>query len=292
MQMEWLRAFVLLKKKMNFSDAAQEMYVSQSSFSKYIKALENEVGTALVDRSRHRFSFTEEGEAVRILSEYEGMLSAIQEASSTQDHRLRISVDSAANAYIYIRSILDFFESHPQYELQLHEYDTTDALKGLEAGELDLVIGYTNLAGQDHPYGALRLREEELYYVGSESSLGQSRPDQEIALSEVIDDHLILHQNLYREISRALEAAGIRLDSGHPIATTTSMDVLRAYLQRGTARSLLTQAAADALDPDKDLVRLRICRHPAVVVGLMYQKEKLNETGRELLNYVRAMRKR
>ena len=101
MQIEWIRAFVLLKEKMSFSEAADEMFMSQSGFSKYIKSLENSLGVTLVDRSRHKLRFTPQGEAVCsaaevLLEDYEKMLHAAGSAGEEAARKIRLAVEPSA----------------------------------------------------------------------------------------------------------------------------------------------------------------------------------------------------
>ena len=53
MELRCLKAFVTAAKRLNFSEAAKEMCVTQSTFSQTIKQLEEELGTVLFYRSSH-----------------------------------------------------------------------------------------------------------------------------------------------------------------------------------------------------------------------------------------------
>ena len=141
MQIEWLKAFTLLKDTKNFSDAAEEMYISQSSFSKYIKALENHIGDKLVERGHKTFHYTKQGEklypyARRIVSEYEQMMRLIKSSDSREKQKISISVDADDNVLYYMRLILDFFEEYPEYQMILKEDDMSIAVKAFNNKEL------------------------------------------------------------------------------------------------------------------------------------------------------------
>ena len=49
MQTEYLKDFVTTAQKMNYSRAADSLYISHSSLFKHIKALEAEIGRELVE---------------------------------------------------------------------------------------------------------------------------------------------------------------------------------------------------------------------------------------------------
>ena len=54
MELRYLKSFVVAAKLLNFSEAAREMCVTQSTFSQTIKQLEEELGTVLFYRTSHK----------------------------------------------------------------------------------------------------------------------------------------------------------------------------------------------------------------------------------------------
>ena len=275
MQIEWLRALVLLKEFGSFTEAAQEMFISQSSFSKYIKAVESHVGRPLIDRSHRLVQFTEKGEAVlisarRILSEYDHMMELMRNEGTAGSTVFRISVDTAVDPLPFLRYILDFFEENPDLELKLQEYDLTTAIKAFDAGELDMVLGHTNVIKPKSPYKELIFQEDELFYVGRREELSDMQG--EAAFAAISTDRLILHQNMYLEITELLKQKKVSVNQSRTILTTTSRDVMKAYLFGGRARSLLTKTTVTAMDPEGHLLCLPMEDHLTLHLGLLYGK--------------------
>lgn len=62
MDTNWLEDFVCLARTLNFTRAAQERHVTQSAFSRRIRALEIWAGTPLIDRSTYPVKLSEAGE--------------------------------------------------------------------------------------------------------------------------------------------------------------------------------------------------------------------------------------
>ena len=54
MDLHKLRYFVALAERLHFSEAAELVHVSQPGLSQQIKALEEEVGVLLLDRTKRR----------------------------------------------------------------------------------------------------------------------------------------------------------------------------------------------------------------------------------------------
>jgi DNA-binding transcriptional LysR family regulator len=61
MDLEWLQDFVSLANTGSFSTAADQRHVSQSAFSRRIQALENWLGTELINRHTHPIALTDAG---------------------------------------------------------------------------------------------------------------------------------------------------------------------------------------------------------------------------------------
>jgi monoterpene epsilon-lactone hydrolase len=59
-----LRAFVAVAEELNFSRAAERLYLSQPALSRQIRTLERVVGCELLHRSTHRVELTLAGEAL------------------------------------------------------------------------------------------------------------------------------------------------------------------------------------------------------------------------------------
>lgn len=69
MDCDWLEDFVALIECGGFSRAAEQRAVSQPSFSRRIRALEDWVGATLIDRSTHTARLTPAGDAFRSVAE-------------------------------------------------------------------------------------------------------------------------------------------------------------------------------------------------------------------------------
>ncbi|RXZ64977.1 LysR family transcriptional regulator [Pelagerythrobacter rhizovicinus] len=69
MDTTWLEDFLALAEHGGFSRAAESRSVSQPSFSRRIKSLEDWVGAPLIDRRTHRIGLTAAGESFRLSAE-------------------------------------------------------------------------------------------------------------------------------------------------------------------------------------------------------------------------------
>ena len=61
MTIEQIKYFLELSRTLNFTSAAERMFVSQPAFSKQIKKLEEEIGTPLIRRTTKKAELTPAG---------------------------------------------------------------------------------------------------------------------------------------------------------------------------------------------------------------------------------------
>ena len=124
MEIEQVQYFVAIARLGSFSAAAEELYISQSSLSKQISALERELGLQLIDRSKRKIGLTEAGEtflkhALQLTAQYQAMLAELA------DHRTNPTVSIVAIPVIAQYGITAYLaqlkSAYPQIQIKLEE---------------------------------------------------------------------------------------------------------------------------------------------------------------------------
>jgi acetyl esterase/lipase len=92
-ELRHLRAFVAVAEELNFSRAAERLYVSQPALSRQIRALERLVGCTLLRRSTHRVELTLAGEALlaragRLIEDLDSAVAATRSVGGEHAERL------------------------------------------------------------------------------------------------------------------------------------------------------------------------------------------------------------
>ncbi|KAB2668821.1 MAG: LysR family transcriptional regulator [Verrucomicrobia bacterium] len=145
MELRHVRYFVAVAEDLNFRRAAERLRVAQPSLSAQVKALELELGVRLLDRTTRRVKLTPSGRAW--LEEARSLLAAatrVQEsARRVRDGlvgSLRVGVlSSSANAWL--GGILGRFRTrHPGVQFSLFDLGSTEQLRRLRSGELDVGV--------------------------------------------------------------------------------------------------------------------------------------------------------
>jgi DNA-binding transcriptional LysR family regulator len=145
MELRHLRYFVTVAEELHFGRAALRLHLSQPPLSMQIKALESEIGTLLLERSRRKVELTPAGavflrEARDILGRVEQATAAAQRAGRGEVGELTIGFISIADYNVLPLVLSEFRTRYPGVRLNLREA-TTDALL-LDLAEQRIDVGF------------------------------------------------------------------------------------------------------------------------------------------------------
>jgi DNA-binding transcriptional LysR family regulator len=143
MELRHLRYFVAVAEELHFRRAAERLHMSQPPLSQQIRQLEQEVGAQLLSRNQHRVELTASGAA--FLERAREILDAV-EAAALEARRVqrgeigRLAVGFVGSSmYSVVPELLHAFsDAHGDVGLRLHELGTTEQLRQLESGRLDV----------------------------------------------------------------------------------------------------------------------------------------------------------
>lgn len=128
------------------SKAAENLFISQPSLSRYIRDLESRLGVQLFQRVGNRVSLTYAGEkyvetSKQILALYENLERDLKDVDEALTGRLKVGCALVRMSYNIPPILKAFIDKFPKVDLQLYENYTT---KGLESmllnGEIDVAI--------------------------------------------------------------------------------------------------------------------------------------------------------
>lgn len=152
MEIRQLRYFIAVADTLNFSRAAESVYLSQSALSRQIADLEREVGVPLFRRSTRQVELTESGKALQIsakelISRWEKMLPEVrnQVSANVRALTLTVGVDSRALSDPDRRKrVMDLLytmrREYPGLRALMHSYDYQDLVKGIADHSLDCAL--------------------------------------------------------------------------------------------------------------------------------------------------------
>jgi LysR family glycine cleavage system transcriptional activator len=180
-----LRAFEAVARRLSFSDAAEELFVTQSAISRQIKTLEDELGTPLFMRGTRHVEITQDAQILlRTVEPWLARLDAGVRQIREKHSRQRVSVTTFASfASLWLLPRIEAFQrAHPDIDIRVSAHDS---LADLDDPELDLALRYCSPA--QAPAGAVRLFGETLTPAVSRQLMEQIRDGKAPALARPAD---------------------------------------------------------------------------------------------------------
>lgn len=143
MEMRTLRTFVEVVRQGGFSRAAKTVFVTQSTVSKAVKQLEDELGLQLLDRIGANVKLTAAGEivyrrALTILAQGDDLKAELEELRGLKGGVLRLGVPLIGSNTLFAHRFAAYRNRYPGIELQLMEHGSKRLEELVLAGELDL----------------------------------------------------------------------------------------------------------------------------------------------------------
>lgn len=143
MELRTLRAFVEVVRQGGFSQAAKVVFATQSTVSKAVKQLEDEIGVPLLDRIGHRSTPTAAGEivyrrALKMLAERDDLVTELDELRGLKRGMLRLGLPPVGSNTLFAPLFVAYRARYPGIDIRLAEHGSQRLEELLLAGELDL----------------------------------------------------------------------------------------------------------------------------------------------------------
>lgn len=137
-----LRAFEAVARRLSFSAAAEELFLTQPAISRQIKALEDELGAPLFMRGTRKVELTSAGAQLlrSVLPLLQRLDTTVRQIRSARGRR-HVSVATFASfASLWLLPRLQAFErAHPEIDIRISASDT---MVDLDDPEIDFVLRY------------------------------------------------------------------------------------------------------------------------------------------------------
>lgn len=171
----------------SFSEAARQLFITQSAVSQAISSLEEKTGNALFIRSTRSVRLTDEGrmlfshieQAYNFIRAAEGKL---QEMKSLELGEIRIGVGDTVCRYLLLPCLKRFIAAYPKIKLRVINRTSPQIIEILKRGRIDL--GVVTLPVADDAVNIEDFRNAEDVFVASsrfEELKGRSVPLSELA---------------------------------------------------------------------------------------------------------------
>jgi LysR family glycine cleavage system transcriptional activator len=186
--LDFLRGFEAAGRRLSFTLAAQELFLTQSALSRQIKALEDALGFALFERRHRALVLTPAGAAFHrdvtdALEAFAAAADRIRGAARAPGLTLSTTV-SFASLWVIPR-LATFRTRHPEVEVYV---SADDRVVDLARGDVDIAVRY--LPDSAAPHNAVRLFGERMTPVASPSIASGAAP---LHAPADLTKHVLLH---------------------------------------------------------------------------------------------------
>ncbi|MFY9259969.1 MAG: LysR family transcriptional regulator [Gallionella sp.] len=215
-----LQVFEKVASHLNYSRAAEELYLSQPAVSMQIKQLEGHIGLPLFEQMGKKIFLTEAGRELfhysrNIAQQLAEMEAVFNQMKGLEQGKLTLSVVNTAN-YFTPQLLADFCQQHPNINVILHVANRDAVLKRLAENSTDLAI--MGQPPDDLDITAERFMDNLLVVIAAPNHLLAHVPQVKFA-------QLATEQFLSRELGSGTRSAMERVFAKHRIQPRIRMEM-------------------------------------------------------------------
>lgn len=242
MEIHQLQYIVAVAKHQNFTRAADEICLSQSSLSQQVGKLEEELGVRLFDRTTRSVALTPAGRefvafSKRILAEIERSRQCMEKYVTLERGQIIIGALPIIGQLGLISLIAEFQNAYPGIQLEIREAGSRDLLDWLNSAEIDVAFltPPDNLPDDIETYPLL---EDDLVLVTAKNHPLAGR--EVISLNEVAEERFISlnqHSGMYNVFLDACHKSGFNPNIAY---TTSQVDTTFGLVAEGLGVAILS----------------------------------------------------
>ncbi len=260
-----MRYFVAVAEELNFSRAAERLHMSQPPLSMQIKAIEEELGATLLERTRRRVALTEPGrlfleKARAVLAEVDGVGDTVRRAARGEVGEIRLAFTGSVPMFeAFPRFIQAFRERYPGVRVEMGHLSTGGQLQALVERRID--VGFLRPAHLFSPSPELAVHEiwqDELHAV-LPASHRLARSKGGIRMADLADEPFILFPRgigcgLFDHVMTLASQAGF---APRVVQEAREGTTIMALVAAGTGISILPDTYQKASIPGVAHLRIR-----------------------------------
>lgn len=171
--LDLVRGFEAAARRLSFTQAAQELFVTQSAVSRQVQALEEFLGVKLFERRHKALELTEAGQAyyraaAAALAELRAATQRVRE--STRGHVLTVTTTGSFASIWLVPRLGRFRQAHPGIDVRIAATHLT-----LDLAREGIDVAIRDVPSGKEPPGSVRLVGERLCPVASPAYLRESK---------------------------------------------------------------------------------------------------------------------
>lgn len=168
MDFDQLQTFLEVARHASFSRAAEKRFRTQPAISSQIRALEDEVGAKLFDRSGGKVSLTAAGKAFQKYTEdtldaRKAMLASLAEMEHVPRGAITVGANEGTCLHILPEVFADFKKQYPDVSVNIQRADYARVLESVTDNTVD--FGVVSLPVRDKRLAVVLIHQDELIMI-------------------------------------------------------------------------------------------------------------------------------
>lgn len=195
LKIEQLERFLVVANYLNFTTAAEKLYVGQSTISRQIASLEEELGVTLLIRGSRNVELTDAGrvlqaEATKLLNSLEQMKDRVQEAGRGTSGRLRITT---IPAYIPVLSDIQrlCLNKYPNLHLSFSQESYDEITHLLDRSTYDIGLTFSFWIPNNSDYGTTDLYSENFCVLCGKQHWAAAHEEEGLYIDQLRDEDFV-----------------------------------------------------------------------------------------------------
>lgn len=282
-----LKVFRTVAELLSFRKAAEKLFLTQPAVTLQIKALEDELGVRVFDRTGGRVSLTPQGRLLlrhaqrifRIITEAEQELAADEGQLSGE---LALGVSTTIAQYVLPRLIGAFLAEHPRVRFSLHSGNTEEIVELLLRDKVS--IGLIEGPSRRREVHTEPFMDDEMVLIAY-ADFARGR----ISRHELLASTLLLREQgsgSRRVVETALQKAGFKLKAFGNVMYLDSTEAIKSAVEAGLGVGFVSRwAVAKELElravKTVEVAGLRITRHFCLVSRTSPEPQGLSASFRD-----------
>lgn len=239
-----LKVFRSVADQLSFRKAAEQLFLSQPAVTLQIKALEEDLGVRLFDRSGGKVALTPQGAILlRHAQRIAAIVSEAETRMSADDGQLSgkfsMGVSTTIAQYVLPRLLAVFLAEHPLLKLSFHSGNAQAIVQLLLADKISIGL----VAGRARQRGvrAERFMEDELVLIAPPNFEPDQLPFRQLAASTL----LLREQGSgsRQAVESALGKAGLRMKSFKGRIELDSTEAIKSAVEAGLGVGFVSRCA-------------------------------------------------
>jgi DNA-binding transcriptional LysR family regulator len=265
-----LKVFRAVAEHLSFRRAGEELYLTQPAVTLQIKALEEDLGVSLFDRTGTQVALTAAGSVLldyvrrvdELLAEAEQGIAAL---GGTVGGELRLGVSTTIAQYVLPRMLGEFHREYPQVRLAVESGNTEEIVNAL--GEQRVALGLIEGPARRRDVHAEPFLEDELVLIVPASH--EWAETGSIQAEQLVGAPLLMREQgsgTRRVIEMALESAGLKMKALRIALALDSTESIKSAVEAGLGVGF---ASRWAIYKEVEMGTLRVVE----IRGLRVQRE-------------------